>query len=78
MYLYYYRDSSQKEIDLLIQKNGKLYPVEIKKNTSPGQKAMKNFSVLEGMEVGAGAIICMTDIPAKLSDNVITIPADWI
>lgn len=78
MYLYYYRDSSQKEIDLLIQKNGKLYPVEIKKNTSPGQKAMKNFSVLEGMEVGAGAIICMTDIPAKLSDNVVTIPADWI
>lgn len=77
-YLYYYRDNNQKEIDLLIQKNGKLYPIEIKKNTSPGAKAVKNFSVLDGMEVGAGAVICMTDVPAKLSDQVITIPVDCI
>ena len=33
--LYFYRDSNNKEIDLLIYQNGTLYPVEIKKATQP-------------------------------------------
>jgi len=29
--VFYYRDSDQKEIDLIIEENGKLQPIEIKK-----------------------------------------------
>lgn len=73
--LFYYRDKSQREIDLLIYQNGTLYPVEIKKSASPGKAALKNFDVLtplceqhsfEGVdslkvEIGTGSVICMSN-----------------
>lgn len=47
--LYFYRDSNRKEIDLLIQQDGVLTPVEIKKGSAP-REAIKNFSVLSPIE----------------------------
>lgn len=60
--LCYYRDNNHKEIDLIILENGKAYPVEIKKSANPGKSAIKHFGVLEdmGLEVGEGAVVCMT------------------
>lgn len=47
--LYYYRDTNKKEIDLIIYQDGTVYPIEIKKSSSP-QGATKNFSVLDPIE----------------------------
>lgn len=47
--LYYYRDTNKKEIDLIIYQNGTVYPIEIKKGSSP-QGATKNFSALAPIE----------------------------
>jgi len=43
--LYYYRDQNKKEIDLIIQRNCTVYPIEIKKSTAP-KDAVRHFSVL--------------------------------
>ena len=45
-YVYFYRDTDKKEIDILLVKDGAIYPVEIKKGISP-TKPNKNFSVLQ-------------------------------
>lgn len=60
--IYYYRDTDQKEIDLLITEGDKLYPIEIKKAKEP-KHPDRNFSVLEkfGMDVQPGIIICASD-----------------
>ncbi len=60
--LYYYRDIDKKEIDLLIVKGDKLYPIEIKKGKEPS-KPDKNFGVLQQfkMDVQPGIILCMSD-----------------
>ena len=60
--LYYYRDMDQKEIDLVIIREGKIWPVEIKKSTSPNHPD-KNFKTLErfGMEVAPGIVLCLSD-----------------
>ena len=60
--LCYYRDNNNKEIDLIILENGKAYPVEIKKSANPGKSAVKHFGVLEdmGLDVGEGAVVCMS------------------
>lgn len=60
--LYYYRDIDKKEIDLLIVKPDKLYPIEIKKSKAPNHPD-KNFSVLKkfNMEIAPGLILCMSD-----------------
>ena len=44
--LFYYRDIDRKEIDLLFVSGGDIYPIEIKKSTSPS-KPTKNFDALE-------------------------------
>lgn len=60
--IYYYRDKDNREIDLIILENNKLYPVEIKKSSNPGKDAVKHFSVLQntGLEVGEGSVICLS------------------
>ena len=44
--LFYYRDIDRKEIDLLFLEKNNIYPIEIKKSTSP-TRSTKNFNVLE-------------------------------
>lgn len=60
--LYYYRDTEQKEIDLLLIEGDKIYPIEIKKNKSPSNPD-KHFRVLEKlkMEIMPGLILCAAD-----------------
>ena len=45
--LYYYRDTNQKEIDLLIFYDNTVYPIEIKKSANPGKIAVKNFDIVK-------------------------------
>ena len=58
----FYRDSNQKEIDLIVEENGILHPIEIKLAGSPDHKVIKAFDVLKATTStkGRGAVICMT------------------
>ncbi len=78
--LCYYRDNNGKEIDLLILDDGKVYPVEIKKNADPGKEALKNFSVLRslGEETGEGAVVCMSPMVMPLDERNRSIPISCI
>lgn len=89
--IYYYRDNTQKEIDLLLYQNNTVYPVEVKKAASPGKAAIKNFSVLEPLEkaepfngiealkvnVGMGSVICMNDNLLPLDEKNWYVPV-WL
>ena len=70
--IYFYRDKDKMEIDLLIEKNGKLYPIEIKLTANPNKSMVKNFNVIEN--AGMGAIICMKEKGMLLTDDVKVIP----
>ena len=74
-YLYYYRDIDKKEVDILVVKDGALYPVEIKKGIHPS-KPTKNFNVLEkyGMPIMRGMIIDNTEKVRALNDNAFVFP----
>ena len=72
--LYYYRDHDAKEIDLIIEGDGKLCPVEIKKTASPDKRIVKSFSLIEKspLERGTSAVLCMADrLGAFDGDNLI-------
>jgi predicted AAA+ superfamily ATPase len=69
--LYYFRDSDGNEIDLLIQQDGKYYPIEIKKTSTPmpnDTSAFKTFAKLETL--GEGSLICMTDKFSPLTSTI--------
>ena len=79
-YLYYYRDSNRKEIDLIIEKDNKLYPVEIKKSKSPNKECIKNFDVLNASKkiVGNGIVFCMIDKIYPIDKNNYYVPISYI
>jgi len=79
--LYYYRDKDAREIDILIEQNGMLYPIEIKKTANPSKEHVKNFLALEkikGVTVGTGGVICMYDKNVQISDKNVVIPVGWL
>ncbi|MBD5468938.1 MAG: ATP-binding protein [Lachnospiraceae bacterium] len=60
-YMYYYRDKDAKEIDIVLEHDGVLNPIEIKKTSNPGAELIKAFSLLDRASVprSKGAVICM-------------------
>lgn len=76
LFLYYYRDKDQKEIDLILESNGELHPIEIKKSSNPNLSMVKNFNVLDKafLKVGTGAIICIKDNFTALNSEILVIP----
>lgn len=60
-YMYYYRDKDAREIDIVLEHDGILNPIEIKKTANPGSTLTKGFSLLDKASVprGNGAVVCM-------------------
>jgi predicted AAA+ superfamily ATPase len=77
---YYYRDTDQKEIDLVIETAETLYPIEFKKTATPSKTASKNFSALEkfNKKIGHGVVICFVEKDIPLSKDVTAIPVGYI
>lgn len=80
LHLYYYRDNNQKEIDLIVVDQDKIYPVEIKKSANPTKDAIKNFDVIEKFEMKSpnGTVICLTKDIHMLDENNYMIPIEYI
>ena len=80
--LYYYRDKEQREIDLLISKNGYLYPLEIKMTANPDKKHISAFDILDSLpppyQRGEGGIICAYDRLVSLGDKDKVIPVCYL
>ncbi len=77
--IYYYRDSDQKEIDLILEQDGTLQPIKIKKTAAPKSNASRHFTVLEktGKPVENGSIICMVDDVLPLNAHNWAVPC-WL
>ncbi len=62
-YLYFYRNRDAKEIDIVMEGDGRLWPMEIKKTVTPDRRLTRVFGVLEkaSLPTGAGAILCMAE-----------------
>lgn len=72
--LWYYRDKSNNEIDLVIESDGQLHPLEVKRSVNPGNELIRAFRVLDKGAVprGTGAILCMRpELSAIDSQNLI-------
>lgn len=69
------------EIDLILQEDGILYPIEIKMSATPKADMASEFDVLDGIpdkKRGMGAIICLYDKKLFLRENLIALPLEYI
>ncbi|MCD7888445.1 MAG: ATP-binding protein [Oscillospiraceae bacterium] len=76
----YYRDSNLKEIDVFVEENNVIHPLEIKKSASPDRREVKKYDVLDraSLNRGAGGIICMYEEPMPIDENNSFIPSNLI
>ncbi len=60
-YMYYYRDKDAREIDIILEHDGVLNPIEIKKSANPGSELIKVFKLLDKSlaKRSKGAVVCM-------------------
>jgi predicted AAA+ superfamily ATPase len=77
---YFYRDKEKREIDILIERNGKFTPIEIKRTASPSLDDIKHFKVLESLKlpIGKGAIICLYEHLLPLNHHVDIVPVAYL
>lgn len=78
--LTFYRDANAKEIDVFVEENGKIHPLEIKKSANPDKKEVKKFSIIEKttLEKGAGGVVCMFPQPFPIDRENLLIPSNLI
>jgi len=62
-FIHYYRDRDAKEIDVIMEGDGKLCPLEIKKTATPDKRLVRTFDVINKspLQLGTGAVLCMAD-----------------
>lgn len=65
------------EIDFIIERDGVLYPIEIKKNSKVSADMASAFQILDTIpekKRGMGAVICMCPAPGLLRENIFQLP----
>lgn len=74
--LHYYRDKDANEIDLVMEADGELHPLEIKKSTNPGTELASAFQILDKGSVprGTGAILCLRETLSAIDRNTFIVP----
>lgn len=73
-FIYYYRDKDSREIDIILEHDGVLNPIEIKKSANPGSELVKVFKLLDKSSTprSKGAVLCMKpELTAIDKDNYI-------
>ena len=75
-YLYFYRDRDAREIDIVLEGDGKLCPLEIKKTATPDKRLTRVFGVIDKspLQRGTGAILCMADHFSALDRDNLIVP----
>ncbi len=78
--LTYYRDSNAKEIDVMVEENGRIHPLEIKKSANPDRREIKKYELIDKttLERGCGGIICMCEEVIPIDSQNSFIPCNLI
>ena len=73
---HYYRDKDTNEIDLVLESDGELHPLEIKKSTNPGTELASVFKILDkgSMPRGTGAILCLRETMSAIDRTTYLLP----
>jgi hypothetical protein len=79
---------TEEEIDLLLERDGTLYPVEVKQSANPSRSDIRNFSALDPVsardlppeleafrrDVGLGTVVCMNPEALPITKDARSFP----
>jgi len=80
--LYHWRSHGGGEVDLVLERDGRLHPIEIKLTTRPTRGHTRGITALRRtypeLEIAPGLVICATDHLQRLSDTDWALPWDSV
>ena len=84
--IFYYRGKDKRttgenEIDIIIEENGVLYPIEIRMSGNPKASMGATNPILDkiiGKSRGMGVILCLIDKKTYLRENLVALPIEYI
>lgn len=74
--VFFFRNKDKKEVDLLLEQNGEVNPIKIKRTANPGTELTGVFSLLDNASVkrGQGAVLCLKPDVLPLDARNCTVP----
>lgn len=80
--LYHFRSYGGAEVDLVLEINGVLYPIEIKAKSNPSRNDGRGIGAFRECfpqeKIGAGLIVCAVEKPLLLAENLLAVPWWWL
>lgn len=78
--LSYYRDANAKEIDVFVEENNQIHPLEIKRSANPDRREVRKFELLDkaSLERGCGGIVCMCEEVIPIDEKNCFIPCNLL
>ncbi len=78
--MYHWRSHSKAEVDLILERNGILYPIEIKLTSNPAKKDTTGITVFRKtypkLKIARGLVVCPCEKFIKISETDYAIPWD--
>lgn len=80
--MYHWRSHGASEVDLILEQNGVLFPIEIKLTSNPTKKDVKGITAFRktypDLKIAPGLIICPCEKVVKISENDYALPWDSV
>lgn len=78
--IYYYADKEKHEVDLLVEQDGYIHPVEIKKTASVRNSGFRGFDFLGNTKtpIGHGCVLCFHEALLPFSREIDIVPIGYL
>lgn len=79
--MYHWRTQAGSEVDIVLERDGGLYPIEVKLTSHPTKSDTRGLRAFRDTypdrSIAPGLVICATDRPFYLNEKEIAVPWDW-
>ncbi len=75
--LWFWRTKEREEVDLIIEEDGMLFPVEIKLSMRPDVKGILSMKRV-GKNIGRGSVVCLSEGRYPFSRDIDVIPVSYL
>lgn len=79
---WHWRSSGGAEVDLILERDGCLYPIEIKLTGNPRPRDLSGLAAFKetyaGHKIALGLLVCAIDQPRRVARDTIALPWNWI
>jgi len=79
---WHWRSAGGAEVDLILEVDGRLYPVEVKLTSNPRPRDASGIhafrSTYPGQALSDGLVVCAVEAPRRIAEDVVAVPWDWL